>query len=644
MKLEKNIPLSFRSKVLKNPDLIALASKDSNGEYCFFSQKDVYDEIINFAIGLKKIGIERGDKVALISDNRKEWFITDMALLSLGAVDVPRGCDSMANEICFILSYIEGKYAFFETSRQLQKVLDNKKDVPSLKYAILYDKPSEEIKAQALALNVEIMLFEDVLKKGFEDTSSKKEIIESEMQKTEKDDIATIIFSSGTTGTPKGVMLTHDNYIAQLECIDQVLPVKKGDMWLSILPVWHSFERIFQYIPFTLDSGLAYSKPIGAIMLKDMAAIKPEWMCGVPRVWDSLAQSIFRSMNKKGGIKLAMFNFFVKIGKMFSWSTDHVFGKVCQIKKRCRPLDTVAGFFPMILLSPLYLFGELLVYRKLKKRLGGRIRAAISGGGALQPNIDAFYKAIGFKLLEGYGLTETAPVLSVRRITARRSGCVGEIMPCSEIKIVKEEHGKVVSEEPLPFGQRGLVFARGRQIMKGYYKRDDLTDAVMYKDGWLNTGDLGLLTFDNEIKITGRAKDTIVLLGGENIEPQIIESSLNSSSFIETSVIMGQDKKYLGALIVPAKDEIIAYAEKKYLDTGDYEKLIRTDEIKNLIKSEIDTLINTNSNFRTCERVFKFALLKDSFQVGKEMSGKQELMRYKIREIYKAQIDSMFEQ
>ena len=233
--------------------------------------------------------------------------------------------------------------------------------------------------------------------------------------------------------------------------------------------------------------------------------------------------------------------------------------------------------------------------------------------------------------------------MSIRWPSKARSGCVGQVYPSAEIKIVAEEHGKIISSQPLPPGKRGLVLARGRQIMKGYYKRPDLTAQVIDEDGWLNTGDLGMLTYDNEIKITGRAKDTIVLLGGENIEPQVLEAALRGSPYIEMAVILGQDKKYLGALIVPVKDAILAYAQEHGISTDSYQELLENHHIMNLIRNEIDSKICDTAGFRICERIYRFALLPESFAVGRELSGKQEMMRHKIVEIYKEKIATLFE-
>ena len=641
--LPKNLALLMKSRYEEVPELFLQASKNADGKFEFISYKTVYENLIYCALAFQDLGIGKGSRVGLISDNRKEWLVADLALLSLGACDVPRGCDSMGSEIRFILSFAECEFSIFENSRQLEKVLEKVEEVKGLKTAILFESPTASVLAEAKKAGIEVLEFEKLLEEGKKQGFEKRNSIEAIMETIKPEDIATIIFTSGTTGTPKGVMITHRNYLAQCEVVHNVMNVEPGDFWLSVLPVWHSFERVIQYLAITFKSGLAYSKPIAAVMLPDFQAIRPQWMCGVPRLWEALAQGIYKNMRKEGGIKLALFNFFIGVGKKWVWAYEHITGRVCRFTKRIRLFDFLAGILPFILLSPLYGLGELLIYKKIKARLGGRFVCAISGGGALQPETDAFYRAIGFRLLEGYGITETAPILAFRSALHKaRPGCVGYVYPSAELKIVAESGGEILSKEALPPGKKGLVMAKGDSVMKGYYNRPDLTEQVIDNEGWFNTGDLGMMTYDNELKITGRAKDTIVLLGGENIEPQGIEAAMGASQYIETSVVVGQDKKYLAALIVPVQDAVVAFANENGILNEGYEALLETPEIINLIREEIDSRISKANDFRTCERVFKFVLLPETFTVGRELSGKQELMRHKIAKLYAKEIDSLF--
>lgn len=649
-KLPESLSMLFKIRSEECPAINLQAEKDKSGKFQFYNYKCVYEEVLALAFQFKKLGIQKGENVALVSDNRRAWLLTDLALLCLGCADVPRGCDSMGNEIRFIISFADCKCAFFENENQLKKVLEKVDEVPLLKTAVVFDPVSEEIKNQTEKAGIKLIQFNSLLQTAKNEYSSQEEKIKTEIENdiknVKKDDVATIIFTSGTTGTPKGVMLTHENYLAQLSVVHNFLPTRPGDIWLSVLPVWHSFERLIQYVAILMKNTLAYSKPIAHILLSDFEVIRPQWMCGVPRLWESLEKGVKKAMKKKGGISLVLFNFFVKVGSLYADTKDKVTAHVCRITKRNRFLDFLAGIIPFILLWPLKKLGDALVFKKLRAKFGGRLDVAISGGGALQKEVDDFYRAVGLNLLEGYGLTETAPVLSFRHPKLARQGCVGGVFPSVEAKIVKEENGVALDDKPLPPGVQGLIFVKSKeqkQIMKGYYKRPDLTEKVIDKDGWFNTGDLGIMTWDGELKITGRAKDTIVLLGGENIEPSILESELLQNDFIESVMVVGQDKKYLGALIVPNKEKLKEYAETEGISYNEIEDLLKNNKITALYDEIVQELINSKRGFRICEKIYKIALLPKSFEVGVELSAKQEMMRFKIYEQYKDIISSLFD-
>lgn len=645
--LPKNLPLLVKDRVAKHPDLNIQAAKNKDGKFQYYTYASFYDDMIAFSLALRSIGVNRGMNIAVISDNRREWLITDLAIQTLGSADVPRGCDSLGNEIRFIISFSECQFGIFENGRQLKKVLEKVEEVPLMKTAILFDPLNDEEKTLAEKTGIAIYTFDELLEKGKDEYSKDKENlkaqIEAEMEKTEENDNATIIFTSGTTGTPKGVMLTHKNYISQLSVIRDLIPCNPGEWWMSVLPVWHAFERFIQYVAIYFNDGIAYSKPVAPILLADFAEIRPHWMCGVPRLWESLAKGVNRAMAKTGGATFKIFKFFVGAGKLYSKFYDKVHGDVCRFKFRSRVLDFIIGIIPFLLLWPIHKLGDILVFKKIRAKFGGRINIAISGGGALQKDIDLFYRAIGFNLLEGYGLSETAPVISFRDYKHPRAGCVGIIFPTMDLRIVEEEHGVIKSMDPLPPGKQGIIVVKSDQVMKGYYKRPDLTELVIDKDGWLNTGDLGMRTFDNEIKITGRAKDTIVLLGGENIEPAVLEAALLGSDYIESVMIVGQDQKFLGSLIVPSKDNIVSYADSLGISTENYDELLNNPKIQELFNNEINSLVSTEAGFRVCEKIYKFALIPTSFTVGDELSAKQEMIRYRISEKYKSEINSMFE-
>ncbi len=641
--LGKTLPKLLQLKRQECPDVTLQACKNEHGRFDRYSYTYVYERVVELACALKEFGVKKGDLVGIMADNRREWMVTDFALLSLGAADVPRGCDSMGVEIRFILNFAGCALSFFENPRQFEKVLENVAEVPLLKDAILFDPADDALVQRAAECGIRVHNFSDFEIRGKRATKSEKAAVEALMDEVSPDDLATVIFTSGTTGTPKGVMLSHDNYITQCEVCRSVLPdAKTGDIWLSVLPIWHSFERAFNYMVIALNGGFAYSKPVASRILADMAVIRPQWMCGVPRLFDAIAQGVEREMRSRGGWTYTFYKLSITLGKHYSWARDRVRGLVCHYRKYPRAFDFMAGMIPFALLFLPHLACEFLFYRKIREKLGGKMVAAISGGGALQGATDAFYHAIGFNLLEGYGMTETAPVLSVRNSKTPRFGCVGEVFPCAEVKIVEEKDGVMVSPDPLPPGKRGLVMAKGRQIMKGYFNRPDLTAGIIGPDGWLNTGDLGMLSQDREIKIVGRAKDTIVLLGGENIEPVVVENAVKKSLYVENAVVLGQDKKFIGALIVPQKDAIEAFATENHIVYDSYDSLLDSTEIRNLIQQEIDMNVSAKTGFRSCERIGSFCILHKSFELGKEMNSKQELMRHKIVQIYAKEIKKLF--
>lgn len=480
--LGATLPILLRNKVKEIPNYTLQAVKNKSGVFVRYSYSQVYQHVIELAASLKKMGVKKGDHIGLISDNRREWLITDYALLALGAADVPRGCDSMGMEIRFILHFADCRISFFENARQLQKVLEKIEEVPLLKTAILYEHPDEKTVAQAKEAGIEVINYSLLESEGTAVTKEEWFEIEAGMDEIQPDDVATIIFTSGTTGLPKGVQLTHDNYIAQCEVAHKVLGLMQpGDIWLTVLPIWHSFERAFCYMVIGLKGGFAYSKPIASVMLQDMALVQPQWMNGVPRLWEAMAQGLFREVKKQDALHKSAFYNFVAVGKLYYKFKERVFGLRCRYHWYPRFLDVLVGIIPYILLWPLHKLGEVVVYRKILAKFGGKFRAAISGGGALQPETESFYHAIGFKLLEGYGMTETAPVISVKNSKKPRSNNVGWVFPTFDVKIVAEKDGQIVDGEPLKPGKRGIIMVKGRQVMKGYYKRDDLTERVIVR-------------------------------------------------------------------------------------------------------------------------------------------------------------------
>ncbi len=636
--MEQTIPLMIRARAEQTPELIAQYAKDDSGVFRGKTFRAFHDEIKNIAAGLLELGVKRQDHVGIISDNRQEWFVTDIGILSIGAADVPRGCDATVDEITYILSFSECALSFVENEKQFEKIFSRIGDMPLLKTLIMFNEIPDETLTQAKNIGIALYHYSEIIEIGKKRRSENPGEIDAEIDKGNWDDLATIIFTSGTTGEPKGVMISHGNMLCQIPPLGLVLPAQPGDTWLSVLPVWHTFERTIEYVAPYFNSGIAYSKPVASILLGDFQAVKPQWMVAVPRIWEAIMDGVYRSIKQSGITTRKIFSFFIEIGSAHNYFKNLTFGLLPDFHGRIRLLDSLLGLFPWLLLSPLKGLGNILVFNKIKKKIGGKFKAGISGGGALPSKVDRFYNAIGLQLQEGYGLTETSPVLSARLYKKPRPGTVGQLLEGTEAKIV-DEHGKV-----LPPGKQGIVYARGRQVMKGYYKKPELTAAIISPDGWINTGDLGMMTHDNELKITGRVKDTIVLRGGENVEPTPIEQKIRESEWVVHAVVVGQDKKFLAALAVPNKELVIAFAEENNIPNMGYELLLQQPEIVEVVYNEISNLINPHTGFKPFERIFKVKLLAKPFEAGIELSPKMELKRHAIAEIYKDEIRALFKE
>lgn len=634
--MDQTIPQMFRRIANEFPDHAAQYSKDASGTFQMTSYRLLYEEVRTFAGGLASLGVKKGDHVGHISDNRKEWLIADLATMMLGAADVPRGCDSMGQELAFILRFADVETTFAETRSQVEKILHLLDDIPPLKRIICLDKIDPT--SFSPSRPIDIMSFQDVMDLGGPYLAEHGAQIDSVMDTGKRSDLATIIFTSGTTGEPKGVMLSHGNLLHQVDNVNSRLhSLKPGDIWLAVLPVWHSFERIMQYIALGAGTALAYSKPVGKIMLADFATIRPTWMASVPRIWESVRAGVYRTVKSGSAVKRALFNFFVAIGKAHAYLTFMIRGLLPQFKKRIRPFEILVAIVPWLLLWPLRLLGNVLVFKTIRAKLGGRFVAGISGGGALPPTVDWFFASAGILLLEGYGLTETAPVLSVRDENRPIVGTIGNGFPGTEFKIVDD------SGNTLPPGQKGLILARGPQVMLGYYKRPEETTRMIDKEGWLNTGDLGIMTHRGAIRIVGRAKDTIVLLGGENIEPLPIEDRLRDSPFIDQVMVVGQDQRSLGCLIVPNREALEQWASEQGVPVSDYEALLQSDEVGAHFREIVNDIVNARNGFKMFERISGFSLLAQPFEIGKELSAKQEMKRHVIADLYEKQIKAIFD-
>ena len=635
--METTLPRLFRKMVQRYPDIAFQMSRFSDGHFEPTTYKEAYDNVLAFAGGLLEIGVEREEHIGMISDNRKEWQQADLALLSLGAVDVPRGCDATIGDLEYILSFAECKMVIVENSSQIKKIAGIKEKIPLVKTLIVFEEPGEKDFDEAKNAGMTLYSFSEILEKGKSYNEKNPEKVLEEMEKGKWDDLASIIFTSGTTGMPKGVMLSHGNFISQLDDIDERIYLYPGDRGLLVLPVWHAFERSVEYVVMSQGATLCYSKPVGPVLLADLQTLNPQVLPAVPRVFESVYDGIYRKMRKTGGIVNRLFNFFTAIALFHSKLDRVLFAKTSRFKMDLRLLQWPAFVLPWLVCYPIKLLGGVLVFRKIRKMLGKNFRSGVSGGGALPPIVSKFFWAIGVKLVEGYGLTELSPIVSVQPIRDPIFGNVGAPIRELAARVVDPETGKDLGK-----CKKGVLELKGPTVMKGYYKQPSLTAKIIDEKGWFNTGDIAILTVNNEICLRGRIKDTIVQTGGENVEPAPIEMKIQESRFIKTAVVVGQDQRYLAALIVPEKTEIEDFCRETNLPYKTYPEMIKSPEVQRMIETEVATRINAKNGFKSYERINKIALLEKEFEVGVEMSPKLEVKRFKVNEIYAAEIKKLF--
>ncbi len=642
MKFEQTVPKIVRSTAQRYPETSAQLSRTKTGSYTEVNYHDFYQSALDFAGGLLELGIKRGDKIGLIADNRKEWEQADIGLLTIGAVDVPRGCDSTEKDLLYILSFAECGTVIAENSAQVKKILNIREGLPALKMLIAFDPVAEEERQLAAAKGIAFHQFTDVLLSGNEWRKRNIDVVEEELEKGQWDDLATIIFTSGTTGTPKGVMISHGNFITQLDDVTERIFLNPGERALCVLPVWHVFQREVEYVIISQAATLCYSKPIGSILLADLQKLDPYLLPAVPRVFEAVYDGIWRKMRKVGGISFLLFRFFVAEAELWCAIDRKLRRKVARFGPDYLGFWWPVLVLPWLLLYPIKLLGNLLVFRKIKAMVGKNFRAGIAGGGAFPEVIDKFFWAVGIKIVEGYGLTETSPIIGVRPIACPVMRTVGTPLRGIQVRVVDAD-GIILGK-----GCKGSLQVKGGSVMKGYYKRPELTASVMTADGWLDTGDLAVLTLDNEIQLRGRKKDTIVLMGGENIEPLPIEQKINTSPYIAASIVTGtnekgEDQRYLGALILPSKEEIEGYARENGISFASFEELAESEPIRELLKTEVGELVTAKNGFKSFEKINRIEIITKPFEVGVELSAKQELMRYRVNEIYRNKIAKLFQ-
>lgn len=633
----KTLPQMIYKKSQDFPELNIQFSKNTEGTFVPVTYKDFVNSMLDFSAGLLAIGEKEYSNIGLICDNRKEWLVCSMGIMATKSRDIPRGSEATVKDLSYILSFAECKTVVTENKILFNRILECKNELPALQNIIIIN-PSDTDLSNPKATGLNIFSYDEILSKGNNFRQNNPNKIEEIMLSGTEEDSATIIFTSGTTGTPKGVELTHKNFLCQVEDISKRLPLKQGNKALCMLPVWHVYERELEYFLLYVGVALCYSKPAISMLLADMKKVSPHFMATVPRIWDGIYNAIYKNIKstKKGaGI---FFSIFTWAATSLKSLRNIIYNRCKYFRKRTIFYHIFSKFLyiPVIFLYPLKWLGDMFYFQRVRNMLGGKFQIGMSGGGSLPLKLDKFFNSIGIKLVEGYGLTETAPICCIRNAKRPILGTIGKIMPYCQAKVV---HRNGIECKP---GEKGVLYIKGPNVMKGYYKQPELTAEVISEGEWFNTGDLVIKTYNGEIIVKGRQKDTIVLRSGENVEPLPIEDKLSESIYISQAVVVGQDENCLGALIIPDLDNISQFAKQQNINFSDKKQLLKDEEIKKLIYKEMERLINTKNGFKPFEKVGKFVFLDKPFEVGVELSPKQGIIRYKINELYKAKISLMY--
>ncbi|MBA7574283.1 Long-chain-fatty-acid--CoA ligase FadD15 [subsurface metagenome] len=432
-------------------------------------------------------------------------------------------------------------------------------------------------------------------------------------------------------------MLLNSNFMHNIRVTPPTQRLNKEDRYLSILPSWHIFERIAEYIALSTGASTAYSKPFKQVLLPDLKAEKPTIICSVPRIWESVYKGILDKAKKGSTLKKTMFNWAIGIGEEYK-NAEGILNNTLPLFDRAdyTPEEITQSKKTVKSLGWKYRLADKLVFKKIKEVIGGELRFAISGGGALLETVDLFFNTAGIMVCEGYGLTETSPVLTARNPENYIMFTVGPPLPEVEIKIVDKDN----YDKELPNGEVGIILTKGLMVMKGYYKNEEKTKEVI-KNGWFNTGDLGKKTYNGKyLKLVGRIKDTIVLRGGENIEPHPLEDRFKECDYINMVIIVGQDKSRLGALIVPDFEALKVYTEEENIEYKNVNELINHPKVISLFQKEQKRLISKEHGFTPYETVMGIALLPNEFTMeAGEMTETLKMKRFEIHNKYKEEID-----
>ncbi|KAM6544618.1 hypothetical protein CsatB_025354 [Cannabis sativa] len=642
----KAVPDIWRTSAEKYGDRIAITDTYHDPPSAL-TYKQLEQEILDFAEGLRVIGIKPDEKLSLFADNSYRWLVADQGSMTTGAINVVRGSRSSVEELLQIYNHSESVGLAVDNPELFNRISEAFHSKAKIRFIILLWGDKSSLSKEGVE-GIPVYNYKQIIQSGqdsrraIHDSSDVRESYVYEA--INSDDIATLVYTSGTTGNPKGVMLTHQNLLHQIHNLWDVVPAEVGDRFLSMLPPWHAYERACEY--FTFTHGVEQVYTIVRNLKDDLRQYQPEYIISVPLVYETLYSGIQKQISTSSAARKLIALTFLR-ASMAYMDFKRIYQGTYLSRNPKQPSILVSLFdwlwarIIAAILWPVHVLAKKLVYSKIHSAIGIS-KAGVSGGGSLPAHVDKFFEAIGVKVQNGYGLTESAPVVSARRPNLNVLGSVGHPIQHTEFKIVDSESGRVLSP-----GEIGIVKVRGPQVMKGYFKNPGATEQVLDKEGWLNTGDVGWIAPHHSrgrsrrcgglVVLQGRAKDTIVLSTGENVEPVELEEAALTSPVIQQIVVIGQDQRRLGAIIVPNKEEALLLAKVLSIVDSNATELSQ-ENLKNLIYNELRKRTSACSF-----QIGPILVVDEPFTIdGGLMTPTMKIRRDKVVALYKEQIDNLY--